>query len=179
MALFSALERPLDPSGQASVWAIDIDACKRSATGILAPNTGAEISLGKPDVFESAFMREHDSASAPSVLCVAPIQPFRMNERVSIQQGLFLCPAHVRMGFEENLQAMSLAGTKIEKLVFPSTLREEILAELNKMNINRASLFPEIDGFAQSLAVNVQIATHKGKLSQEVQRLDAYAEYGF
>jgi hypothetical protein len=40
----------------------------------------------------------------------------------------------------------------------------EILAELNKMNINRASLFPGIDGFAQSLAINVQIATNKGKL---------------
>jgi hypothetical protein len=102
-----------------------------------------------------------------------------MNERLSIQQGLFLCPAQVSVGFEENLQAMSLSGTRIEKLAFPASLREDILAELNKMNINRASLFPGIDGFAQSLAVNVQIATHKGKLSQEIQRLDAYAEYGF
>ena len=179
MALFFAIERPLDIAGQCCVWAIDIDACKRSAIAILAANTNTEISLGKPDVFRSAFMREHDSTGAPPNLCVAPIQPFRMNERLSIQQGLFLCPAQVRMSFEENLQAMSLTGTKIEKLVFPSTLREEILAELNKMNINRASLFPGIDGFAQSLAVNVQIATHTGKLSQEVQRLDAYAEYGF
>ena len=182
VALFFALERPSDSQGQACVWAIDIDACKRSAMEILAPlllNTDAAVSLGKPDVFRPAFMREHDNASQPSVLCVAPIQPFRMNERLTIQQGLFLCPAQVTMGFEENLQAMSLKGTKIEKLIFPSALREDILAELNKMNINRASLFPGIDGFAQSLAVNVQIATHKGKLSQEIRRLDAYAEYGF
>ena len=102
-----------------------------------------------------------------------------MNERLTIQQGLFLCPAQVSTGFEENLQAMGTQGTKIEKLIFPANLREEILAELNKMNINRASLFPGIDGFAQSLAVNVQIAMHEGKLSQEIQRLDAYAEYGF
>ncbi|HLN02329.1 MAG TPA: hypothetical protein VK335_23780 [Bryobacteraceae bacterium] len=102
-----------------------------------------------------------------------------MNERLTIQQGLFLCPAQVSMGFEENLQAMSLKGTKIDKLVFPSNLRAHILAELNKMNISRASLFPGLDGFAQSLAVNVQIATSKGKLSQEIKRLDTYTEYGF
>jgi hypothetical protein len=182
VALFFALANPLDRQGQASVWAIDIVACKQSAMGILAPspiNTSAETSLGKPDIFRAAFMREHDSAGPPSARCVAPIQPFRMNERLTIQQGLFLCPAQVREGFEDNLQAMSLTGTKIEKLVFAASLREDILADLNKMNINRATLFPGIDGFAQSLAVNVQIATHKGKLSQEIQRLDAYDEYGF
>jgi hypothetical protein len=182
VALFFALAQPLDAQGQACVWAIDIVSCKESAMQILAPsplNSNAATSLGKPDIFKAAFMREHENTGPPSVLCVAPIQPFRMNERLTIQQGLFLCPAQVRMGFEENLQATSMTGTKIEKLVFPSNLREDILAELNKMNINRASLFPGIDGFAQSLAVNVQIATHKGKLSQEIQRLDAYDEYGF
>jgi hypothetical protein len=102
-----------------------------------------------------------------------------MNERLTIQQGLFLCPAQVNTGFEDNLQPMSLTGIKIDKLVFPSSLRETILAELNKMNISRASLFPGLDGFAQSLAINVQIATSRGKLSQEIKRLDAYTEYGF
>ena len=47
------------------------------------------------------------------------------------------------------------------------------------MNITRATLFPGIDGFAQSLAMNVEIATAKGTLSQEMKRLDAYAEFGF
>jgi len=182
VALFFALERPLNPQDQAAVWAIDIEACKQVALGMLPQATGttdANLSLGKPDVFEKAFMSEHDASNQQAVLCVAPIQPFRMNERLTIQQGLFLCPAQVSLGFEENLQAMGTKGTKIEKLVFSASLREEILAELNKMNINRASLFPGIDGFAQSLAVNVQIAMHEGKLSQEIQRLDAYAEYGF
>jgi hypothetical protein len=102
-----------------------------------------------------------------------------MNERLTIQQGLFLCPAIVRQSFEQNLEATRLQGTTIEKLTFPASLREDILAELNKMNINRATLFPGLDGFAQSLAVNVQIATRRGKLVQEIQRLVAYAEYDF
>jgi hypothetical protein len=50
---------------------------------------------------------------------------------------------------------------------------------LNKMNINRASLFPGIDGFAQSLITNLQIATRWGKISSEIKRLNIYSEYGF
>jgi hypothetical protein len=180
VALFFALEHPPDTNGQAAVWAVDVEACKKSAINILdLQNADAALSLGKPDVFKSAFMREHEIGGPPSALCVAPIQPFRMNERLTIQQGLFLCPAQVNNGFEDNLQAMSFQGTQFEKLVFPASLRAEILPDLNKMNINRASLFPGIDGFAQSLALNVQLATLQGKLSQEIRRLNAYAEYGF
>lgn len=182
VALFFAIERPGDENGKAAVWAIDIDACKKSALSLLVPllgNQDAVISLGKPDIFKNAFMTEHDSSSPATVKCVSPIQPFRMNERLTTQQGLFLCPAQVSTGFEANLGAMSHSGTKIEKIVFPCNLRQQILAELSKMNISRASLFPGIDGFAQSLAVNVEIATSKGKLSQEIKRLDRYAEYGF
>jgi hypothetical protein len=180
IALFFALERQRDQSAQAAVWAIDVESCKQSAIQILASqNPDPTLSLGKPDIFRAAFMREHEAGSPPSDLCVAPIQPFRMNERLTIQQGLFLCPAQVNNTFQINLQAMSLKGAKFEKYVFSASLRGDILSELNKMNINRASLFPGIDGFAQSLGLNVEIATMKGKLSQEIKRLDSYAEYGF
>jgi hypothetical protein len=76
VALFFALERPLDSTGKASVWAIDVVACKRSAMSILAPMlaiTDTAVSLGKPDVFKLAFMGENDNpgpVGPPSVLCV-------------------------------------------------------------------------------------------------------------
>jgi hypothetical protein len=76
VALFFAVELSPDRQGQASVWAIDIEACKQSAMNILGispVSNNAAVSLGKPDVFGPAFMREHDGL-AP-MLCVAPIQP--------------------------------------------------------------------------------------------------------
>ena len=124
-------------------------------------------------------MREHEIGGPPAPLCVAPIQPFRMNERLTIQQGLFLCPAQISSTFEDNLSAMSLRGAKFEKFLLGEGLRRQILSELNQMNINRASLFPGIDGFAQSLGLNIELATMVGRLSQERKRLDAYSEYGF
>lgn len=181
IALFFAVERQVapGPAAQAAVWVIDVEACKQAAIDILVPqNSDRTLSLGKPDTFKEAFMREHEMG-VPSQLCVAPIQPFRMNERLTIQQGLFLCPAQANSSFEDNLSAMSLKGARFEKYVFNMSLRGEILSELKKMNITRASLFPGIDGFAQSLGLNVEIATMTGKLSTEIKRLDAYAEYGF
>jgi hypothetical protein len=81
--------------------------------------------------------------------------------------------------FEANLSAMGLTDSQFKRFVFNAALRGDILSELNQMNINRASLFPGIDGFAQSLGLNIELATMKGKLSQERKRLDAYSEYGF
>src|SRR5579884_2606184 len=66
VALLFALERPPDANGQAAIWAVDIDACKQSAIQILAPQAAdPAASLGKPDVFKAAFMREHESGSLP------------------------------------------------------------------------------------------------------------------
>jgi hypothetical protein len=64
---------------------------------------------------------------------VAPIQPFLMNERLSVQQGMFLCPSFAR------------------KLIIPIIERPTMLRELSRMNINSSSLFPGMDGYARSI----------------------------
>jgi hypothetical protein len=116
-----------------------------------------------------------------SVDLVAPLQPFRMNQRLIIQQGLFLCPGNPGRTFEENLLSYESQqfDQHVHKLSIARALRIDILAALNKMNITRATLFPGVDGFAQSLGINVQIATQVGRLSQEIQKLSVYTEYGF
>jgi hypothetical protein len=132
-------------------------------------------SLGKPETFRAVFFTE------PLLQFVAPLQPFRMNEGLTIQQGLFLCPGDLRTSFEGNLLAFPKGdfANHVHKIVIPNHLREEILATLNKMNINRASLFPGIDGFAQSLITNVQIATSRGTLLTEMTVMNNYKEYRF
>jgi hypothetical protein len=181
VALFFALEAAPADAQHAAVWAIDLDSCKLHATDVAAAALGRPLepgeSLGKPDIFPSVFLRDQWSG----LDLVAPLQPFRMNQRLVIQQGLFLCPGNPMLSFEDNLLAFEphMFQDAVHKLVVPRTLRIEILAALNKMNINRATLFPGIDGFAQSLGLNVQVATQVGRLSQEIQKLDVYTEYGF
>jgi hypothetical protein len=180
VALFFALDRPREAGGNCAVWAIDLQWCKQQAiqqillTGQIQGGIDSDESLGKPETFRKVFF-----ADLP-IQFVAPLQPFRMNERLTIQQGLFLCPGDLQKSFEDNLLTLNYDfANHVHKIVIPNTLREEFLVMLNKMNINRASLFPGIDGFAQSLITNLQIATRWGKISSEIYRLNIYSEYGF
>src|SRR5262249_23224368 len=81
--------------------------------------------------------------------------PLRLNERLSIQQGIFLCPATVGSSFLSNLRAMNGWNLKnnIRKIVLNLETNNliEFARTLRRMNISSAALFPGLDGFCRSL----------------------------
>ena len=81
--------------------------------------------------------------------------PFHLNERLTIQQGLFLCPGDVRSGLEDNLKAMdgwNLEGNVLKlKLKLDQHNLREFATELMRMNVSSAVLFPGLDGFSRTL----------------------------
>lgn len=95
---------------------------------------------------------------------VCPMNPYYLNDRLIIQQGLFLCPGAVGSRFEDNvaeLQYDDRAGSyaKVpdaeERLIridigLSGATRTEILQNLIRMNMSHATLFPGIQGFARS-----------------------------
>jgi FRG domain-containing protein len=183
VALFFALEQPGDSVTDPALWAIDLDWCKQQAFAKVRAKRASDLrmldknGMGKPGIFKTIFLRQQGSG----ITMVAPLQPFRMNQRLVIQQGLFLVPGNPEVSFEQNLLAYGSAQFQkhVHKITIPHAQRLEILGALNKMNINRASLFPGIDGFAQSLGTNIQIAIRTGRLSTEIQKLGVYTEYSF
>lgn len=91
----------------------------------------------------------------PFVRCVVPCNPFRLNERLRIQKGVFAAQGDLTVTFMENLRAVpewDQLGNLI-KLLIPPAMRNEALERLYYMNISRTSLFPGLDGFAQTLDV--------------------------
>ncbi|MEW6351271.1 MAG: hypothetical protein AB1646_19630 [Thermodesulfobacteriota bacterium] len=76
-----------------------------------------------------------------------------MNERLTIQQGLFLYPCHHEKTIEEILQSYTDVNNprNIRKIVCNGGMRTDGISDLFSMNMSRAVLFPGIDGFAQSL----------------------------
>ena len=81
--------------------------------------------------------------------------PLLLNERLTIQQGVFLCPGDVSVSFMENLRAME--GFELGKnvmclmLKFSASEARRITETLKRMNLSSAALFPGFDGFARSL----------------------------
>lgn len=86
-----------------------------------------------------------------------PMNAFRLNERLTIQKGVFMCAGDVTLPFETNLRSLPNSNEKqnIVKLPIPRALRGIALESLSNMNISRATLFPGLDGFAQSLKISL------------------------
>jgi FRG domain len=85
--------------------------------------------------------------------------PLYLNERLTAQQGAFLCPADIRSPFVDNLKAMDGwdSGTNILRLDLDLAPSEAVrfARKLKTMNVSFASLFPGLDGFARSIGQQI------------------------
>lgn len=102
---------------------------------------------------EDAF--NGDVLDRQPIAAVVQVGPFQLDERLTIQKGVFLYPCHAGETFETNLKAMPGFDdpSKVLKLTITHEERRHALKTLHSMNISRATLFPGLDGFAQSLKV--------------------------
>lgn len=103
----------------------------------------------KNELFDRLFMNN-------TYRFVYPVNPFHLHTRLSVQQGVFLCPGDVSINLMEILKTLPRCyeQTSIYKFVWKIEDKEErikALDALHRMNVNRASLFPGLEGFAQSL----------------------------
>ena len=100
------------------------------------------------------------------------VQPYRLSERMIMQQGAFLYPRDIATPFMQNLaQALrvqeevfshmetidgdclmgNMSDFGLVKIVFDPSQFDEIRGGLRRMNISSATLYPGLDGFARSL----------------------------
>jgi hypothetical protein len=91
----------------------------------------------------------------PSTRCACPVNPFRLNERLRVQKGIFLICGDLGRPFEENIAAMEGwdQPEHIIRIDIPRELHRDAIIDLYYMNITRTSLFPGLDGYARSLAI--------------------------
>jgi hypothetical protein len=109
---------------------------------------------------------------------VLAVEPERMNERLAVQQGLFLTPSNIDCSFEENLSELcdisirdyqqqldqftaSDQGAGVNefaavRLILSRDTHKAAMKDLRAMNISASSLFPGIDGCARSLIQNLR-----------------------
>ena len=86
------------------------------------------------------------------------VNPFKLNERLSLQRGAFLCPTDVTISISDILLKYSsdaMLAKNVIQYTIPTGSKNsetiEALEKLDAMNVNRITLFPGLDGFAQSL----------------------------
>ena len=103
---------------------------------------------------------------------IVRIDPVETNERVSAQQGLFLWKLFEETPFFDQILMTMMMHPEIpsrpvvRKLEVGRDHRIKFLKRLREKNIYRASLFPGLDGFCQSLKRDLEI-----KVKEEEARL--------
>lgn len=183
IASFFAMDSALD---DACVWAINetcIGNFIYTKTGL---ELSFRVGLQFPDKIQKILalagnlVKEIDSTRDAFVLSLAPT---RLNERLAVQKGKFLFPSNIFKSFEENLcttfefpfntlntkNAVTVNTKGLEEYVnnldlWPSIVKinlskkwyREAIRDLYSMNIDAASLFPGLEGFAKSLAFMIR-----------------------
>lgn len=117
---------------------------------------------------DGTFIKLFDIVLRDTRAKVYVLNPFQLPERLSLQQGGFVVPIDVTKPFMENLLAMPTdpvykgrrvpSGPRIIKVRIAfrkdgegKRAYTDVMNQLLRMNINRASLFPGLDGYAASL----------------------------
>jgi hypothetical protein len=152
VAAYFALE---NADEDCAVWCVSAPWALRESVALL-------LQAGKDQAitFQAPTQMAHEIVSGDVIFanpakCIVPLTPFRQNDRLRTQRGTFLVPGQTSSGFMDNLREMPGCedDTNLVKLVLPRRVRAEALEHLYSMNISRTSLFPGLDGYAQSLGI--------------------------
>lgn len=154
VAAYFALTSSKDES---VIWAIDSRWCSEKVNEMLGIDKKKQI--GKdPNLFETHIYIDPDPQDDKEPFkykpFIYPITPLRLNPRIAVQTGTFLCPRRIDRSFEGNLfYTIDEKGNgKVIRIeISNKDMRKEGIKDLHRMNINSASLFPGLGGFTESL----------------------------
>ncbi|MDB5197708.1 MAG: hypothetical protein JWP88_2079 [Flaviaesturariibacter sp.] len=163
------------PETSVSIWAIHLPFLKTKALEKLAKHYSDTVKEEKKFVDEALFEKIfYDNTCS----LIFPVEPFRMNRRYSLQQSIFISTGNAAEPFMQQLDFLEadMARTVI-KIELPSALQKEVLRDLQKMNLSRASLFPDLDGYAGALRLRYNsMRTPEEMLSDQLKKMgdDSY-----
>ncbi len=84
-------------------------------------------------------------------------EPAQMDRRLVAQSGLFVVPGELARPLDALLAAYGDSDALIAKFVLPWSLRAEAMQALYRMNVTNASLFPDLEGLARSMAYELEV----------------------
>lgn len=163
VAAFFAMEEAYDEP--CVIWAI---ASKPYTNPELIKNYDKDDLYAKIEALETGFSPEEtkkDQAALLQHFKVNPVpglqlvNPFRLSERATIQKSVHLVPSDISLSFEENIQANTRVWDGLTKICIKvdPAIRKDFIFHLYRMNIDRSTLFPGLQGFAESLQTRMVI----------------------
>ncbi|AKJ31539.1 FRG domain-containing protein [Caldimonas brevitalea] len=147
VAAFFALERAV---GDAAVYALNTPALWQATPRFDATLTRDRIDPRHPGHFERYFIDNQHP-----LLWFG--EPSRMDRRLVAQSGLFVVPGQLQQPLAEILDHYASDAPLLKKIVLPAALRDQAMHALYRMNVTHATLFPDLDGLARSIAYELEV----------------------
>lgn len=147
VAAFFALERAI---GTSAVYALNTPALWHAVPRERPELTREAIDPRLPGKFEYYFMQ-----NVHEVVWVG--EPMQMDRRLVAQSGMFAVPGLLDRPLDQILDGYATDAPLMQKLLLPPSIRDEAMRTLYRMNITHASLFPDLDGLARSLAFELEM----------------------
>jgi hypothetical protein len=154
-----------------AVWGFNINYLKNKSLAILSEEFGDTLKENKnlinEDLFEKIFFQNNKKL-------VFPVEPFRMNRRYSLQQSVFISTGISNVALMDQLHFLGKDMEQtVVKIEIPTLCKKEALRELHQMNLHRASLFPDLDGYALSLKLRYDsMKTPEQSLEEKLRKLE-------
>ena len=145
-----------------SIWCFRAEWCDEAAKKAVSPLKLVDLRDDDRNRTDETFIPIYQLGPSTPVhkrRFVKPENPFHLNERLTTQQGVFLCPADLAVSFVCNLRAMH--DWELNSNVLKLSLRLdqpkaiEFARHLKLMNLSSAALFPGVDGFARSIGQQI------------------------
>jgi hypothetical protein len=159
VALYFVMREKLGKDG--ALWAIDLKWLEERSNELLRQHDQHSPDRTGFRAFFEYVNRMICRNDNPHVIVSAT--PMQLNERMLVQQGHLLCNLRHDVQFSPILLGMLIHPRVadrqvVSKVIVRKVQRLRLLEELRRMNIHSASLFPGLDGFARSLATDLDIA---------------------
>jgi FRG domain len=172
IAAFFAFEKCLMHKDQyVAIWGVNVEYLRMRAVEVLAEEFGDAMSQNKnlinEKIFEKIFFQNNRNL-------VFPVEPFSMNRRYSLQQSIFISTGTSETPLMEQLLFLDDQMSKaVVKMEIPTLFKNEVLRDLLKMNVHKATLFPDLDGYAASLRHRYEsMKAPEEALMQQIEKLD-------
>lgn len=178
IAAYFAFEfSPVRDDHYVAVWCLNIAHLRDKALALLSQEFGDALketqNLINEKLFEVLFYQNNKSL-------VFPVEPFRMNRRYSLQQSIFVSTGTSEEPFMKQLHFLQADMPKaVVKLEIPSRDKKQAMRELLKMNLHRASLFPDLDGYALSLKLRYNSMKTPAEIDEENLQKESDTTYPF
>ncbi len=175
VALFMAIDGSFSPSS--AIWAINRHVLNERV--IMKYNALHNCKTAAYDAINDFIYQEATSAINSRYrqhdLCLYMTRPHLANERINRQQGLFIIPSSIEVGFDEILNgyydrrfsyrmkfddfsrltvqnSYGQETVSVLKIEIPKELKYEISNLLRQMNITSETMYPGLDGLARSMS---------------------------